>query len=279
MSSLQKLTITAAVALIAVVNSAGAADYVEEPPVVELPPVEQFGGWYLRGDISVDWVDDFDTTFVGNSFIQSELDQGYNIGIGIGYQIDEFFRADITLERFASDFDGTTAGSCAFDGFGSAIVGSCRSVESADFTAWSAMANVYIDIGHFSGFTPYAGAGIGASYVSWDSYRSIDTCTRSSVATSSCYSAGSAAYVAPGAGGATSTRTTSYEGDDSWKFSYALMAGFSYDLTENLKLDAGYKYTNIASGPIINDIGGGASVDHDDLGIHAFRVGLRYQIW
>ena len=37
MSSLQKLTIAGAVALIAVVNSANAADYSEEPPVIELP--------------------------------------------------------------------------------------------------------------------------------------------------------------------------------------------------------------------------------------------------
>ena len=278
MSSLQKLTIAGAVVLLAVVNSANAADYSEEPPVVELPPVEKFGGWYLRGDISVDLVDDFNTTYVGNSFILSELDQGYNVGIGVGYQINEFLRADLTIERFASDFNGTTAGSCAFIG-GVAVVGSCASVESAEFTAWTGMANAYVDVGNFSGLTPYIGAGLGASYVSWDSYQSIDTCTRTNVATSSCYAAGSAAYVAPGAGGSTSTRTTSFAGDQSWKFSYAFMAGVSYDLSENLKLDAGYKYTNIASGPIINDIGGGASVDHEAIGIHAFRVGLRYQIW
>ena len=278
MSNLKKLTIAGAVALIAVVNSANAADYSEEPPVVELPPVEKFGGWYLRGDISVDLVDEFNTTYVGNSYTLSELDQGYNVGIGIGYYINEYLRADLTLERFASDFNGATVGSCAFIG-GVAIAGSCTSVESAEFTAWSAMANAYIDVGHFGGLTPYVGAGLGASYVSWDSYQSIDTCTRTNVVTSSCYAAGSAAYVAPGAGSTTSTRTTSFEGDQSWRFSYAFMAGLSYDLSENLKLDAGYKYTNIASGPIINDIGGGASVDHEDLGIHAFRVGLRYQIW
>lgn len=278
MSSLQKLTIAGAVALIAVVNSANAADYNEEPPVVELPPVEKFGGWYLRGDISVDLVDDFGTTYVGNSYTLSELDQGYNVGVGVGYQISEFLRADLTVERFASDFNGATVGGCASTG-GVFIPGTCASVESAEFTAWSAMANAYIDVGHFSGLTPYVGAGLGASYVSWDSYQSIDTCTRTNVVASACYAAGSAAYVAPGAGGTTSTRTTSYESDQSWKFSYAFMAGLSYDLTENLKLDAGYKYMNIASGPIINDIGGGASVDHEDLGIHAFRVGLRYQIW
>ena len=278
MSSLQKFTIAGAVAFLAVVNSANAADYNEEPPVVELPPVENFGGWYLRGDISVDLVDDFNTTYVGNSYTLSELDQGYNVGIGVGYQIDEFLRVDLTLERFSSDFNGATVGGCASAG-GIVIAGSCTSVESAEFLAWTGMANAYIDVGHFGGLTPYVGAGLGASYVSWDSYQSVNTCTRASVATNACYAPGNANYVAAGTGATSSVSTVTYEGDESWRFSYAFMAGLSYDLAENLKLDAGYKYTNIASGPIVNDIGGGASVDHEALGIHAFRVGLRYQIW
>lgn len=266
------------VSLLAAVNSASGADIIEEPQVVELPPVEQFGGWYLRGDISVDVVDNFNTTFVGNSYTLSELDQGYNFGVGIGYQITEFLRADITLERFASDFNGATVGGCASVG-GVVIAGSCTSVESADFSAWSGMLNAYVDIGNFSGFTPYLGAGAGASYVSWDSYQSVNTCTRANVATNACYAPGNANYVAAGAGGTSSVSTVTYEGNQSWLFSYAIMAGFSYDLSENLKLDAGYKYTNIATGAIIDDIGGGASVDHAALGIHAFRVGLRYQVW
>ena len=279
MNSLRKLTIISALSIIAATRIASAADILEEPPVVELPPVEKFGGWYLRGDISADWVKEFDSVYAGTNYTLSEIDQGYNFGIGVGYQITDFIRADITLERFGADFNGATAGSCAFDAGGAAIVGSCRSVESADFSAWTGMANAYIDIGNFSGITPYAGVGLGASYVSWDSYQSVDTCTRTNVATNSCFTTGSAAYVAPGAGGATSTRTTSFDGDQSWLFTYAFMAGFSYDLTENLKLDAGYKYTNIATGPIIDNIGGGISVDHDAIGIHAFRVGLRYQVW
>ena len=37
-------------------------------------------------------------------------------------------------------------------------------------------------------------------------------------------------------------------GDDGWRFTYALMAGFAYDLTTNFKLDLGYKYRNIDGG-------------------------------
>ncbi len=277
-----KLSLVSAMAILASVGSLQAADIIPEPVeprVVELPPVEHAGGWYLRGDISMDWVDDFDATYATNTYTSSEIDRGFNFGIGAGYQFNEFFRADFTIERFSADFSGSTAGSCAFDGGGVIIAGSCSSVESADFSAWSTMANAYFDFGNFSGFTPYAGAGIGASYVSWDSYTSVETCTRTSVVTDACNTVGAANYVAPGTGAISSTSTITYAGDESWKFSYALMAGFSYDLTNQLKLDVGYKYTNIVSGAMINDIGGGISVDHSDLGIHAVRAGLRYMIW
>ncbi len=257
--------------------SAPAADLDYELPRLEMP--EEFGGWYLRGDISIDWVDDFDTTYVGNTFTSSELDQGFNFGIGVGYQFNKYFRADFTIERFSSDFSGSTAGSCAYDTGGVIVEGSCTSTDSAEFSAWSTMANGYFELGNYHGFTPYAGAGIGASYVSWDNYVSLETCTRPSVVTDSCYTAGDSRYTAPGAGAASTTTAVNYSGDGSWRFSYALMAGFSYDLWENLKLDAGYKYTNAMDGTMLPDIGGGISVNHGDIGIHAVRLGLRYQIW
>lgn len=279
MGKIKALSLASAIIVVGMGSSAHTADYSPEPPVMELPPIVQFGGWYLRGDLSVDQVSNFDVTYGGNSFNNSEIDNGVNFGIGIGYQVSEHFRTDLTLERFGSSFSGATSGSCAYDAGGGVIGGSCWSNESSDFAAWSAMANGYWEMGNFSGWIPYAGAGLGASYVSWNDYRSVNTCTRTTVATDACYSAGEASYVAPGAGGTTSVSSVSYATDESWKFSYALMAGFSYELSQSLKLDLGYKYTSIASGTLISNIGGGTSVDHGDLGIHAVRLGLRYQMW
>jgi hypothetical protein len=48
MDSRTKLSVVSAIAILASVYSVQAADIIPEPPVIELPPVERFGGWYLR---------------------------------------------------------------------------------------------------------------------------------------------------------------------------------------------------------------------------------------
>ncbi|RVG01622.1 porin family protein, partial [Sinorhizobium meliloti] len=69
----------------------------------------------------------------------------------------------------------------------------------------------------------------------------------------------------------------SFGGRDSWRFTYALMAGVSYDVTDRLKFDAGYRYSQIADGDMF---GSGGAKGHDDgLSRHEFRVGLRFALW
>ncbi|MEM7301003.1 MAG: outer membrane protein [Pseudomonadota bacterium] len=289
MGSHNKLSWIGALALATTTSlSANAADILPEPPVIEQPPiieqppevVTKTGGWYLRGDISYDWVDDFDINYGGNSFTSASIDKGYNVGVGVGYQFTDTFRADITVDRFWSDFSGSTAGNCAFDVGGNSLIGSCVSSERAEFSAWSAMLNGYIDIGHFKHFTPYVGAGVGAAYVSFDNWRTDTTCTLNTD-TDRCGNPGQDWYYDPAPGQTLTNVTSRTEStESSWRFSYALMAGISYELSHNLKLDAGYRYQSIASGTIISNLGGGGvNVDHDDLTVHSVRVGLRYQIW
>ncbi|RVP43392.1 porin family protein, partial [Sinorhizobium meliloti] len=56
-----------------------------------------------------------------------------------------------------------------------------------------------------------------------------------------------------------------------------LMAGVSYDVTDRLKFDAGYRYSQIADGDMF---GSGGAKGHDDgLSRHEFRVGLRFALW
>ena len=82
-----------------------------------LRSVEDFGGWYLRGDIGfsnqrVDRLNNvLDTvrrTIVGaasNSFSTAGI-----FGLGVGYKFNNWFRADVTGEyRGNSQFFGTTA--------------------------------------------------------------------------------------------------------------------------------------------------------------------------
>ena len=96
-------------------SMAFAADMAIAPPpaMYAPPPVEDFGGWYLRGDIgfSNQKVDRLNNVIdAGNTTSEQRL--GFNtagiFGLGAGYQFNHWFRADITGEyRGNSQFFGT----------------------------------------------------------------------------------------------------------------------------------------------------------------------------
>ena len=267
MRSQKNLFIVSAAALMASAFSTNAADYIPEPPVVELPPVEHFGGWYLRGDIgyaaiNLDGVSYFQGPSQTGSFGIHEIDETWMIGAGIGYQINQNFRVDWTIDYYATaDFTGSSAANVACsDGTVGAV---CSYSDNSEFEATTLLANAYIDIGDWQGFTPYVGTGIGGAYVTWDTLNNVES-----------YSSGAAA--------GTYARDT-HAGESGWRFAYGLHAGASFDLNAKLKVDAGYSYTNIAEGEMVGfgSTSGlaGTQAYHGEMEIHAFKLGLRYQIW
>jgi opacity protein-like surface antigen len=238
---------------------AAAAD-LYEPPVVPAPVYQpvQTGGWYIRGDVDYHWSKLRDTKYVTygcpgvgpcsgpgtGDFDTTKLKGAWSLGAGIGYNVNRYFRTDLTLDYWGkSNFRGTSSGtSCGPAG------GPCSSVDKSAYTAWLLMANAYVDLGTWHGVTPYLGAGIGGAHVKWDDFRGVD-------------SAGSVSVE----GGASN-----------WRFAYALMAGASYCLTQNLDLDVGYRFTHIEGGRMFQfapNVGPGFD---DGMNVHEVRAGLRY---
>jgi opacity protein-like surface antigen len=234
---------------------ASAADYVEPAPPPPAPV--EFGGWYIRGDIDYHWTDfrgadyiTYGVTCCGaplpgtNSFSSGDLDGSASLGLGVGYQINDYLRTDLTADYwFDQDFNGSTSGDCAGV--------PCTSSDTTSMSTWLLLANAYADLGTYYGFTPYVGAGIGGAHVKWDELHN----TISGV-------------------------TTVHPGDEDWRFAWALMAGTSYCLTDNLKLDVGYRYSHINGGRMfeLSPAGpGGAGPGFDDgFNTHEVRGGLRY---
>ena len=84
------------------------------PPPIFGAPVEQVyappavGGWYIRGDIDYHWVDfggaDYilygEATGQRGKFDEGELKGAMSLGAGIGYQINDYFRVDLTGDYF-----------------------------------------------------------------------------------------------------------------------------------------------------------------------------------
>jgi opacity protein-like surface antigen len=234
------------------VPAAMAADLPPYEPV-PIPPPEAVGGWYLRGDIgykiyadpSVDWSD----SVAGTAFDDEEIDNTGLIGAGVGYKFNSWLRADLTVDyEWPADFHGTSPCPAPCGG-----AGATTNEEIAEFSAITALANVYVDLGHWGGLTPYIGAGAGFAYVMVDDIISLN-----------------------GDG------TFGTWGDAAeWNFAWALMAGLSYDFSQNLALDVGYRYLNLGSveSDTIAAGAGDGTFNYDDLSAHEIRVGMRYSIF
>lgn len=274
--------------LLAGTVSAQAADMLEPP--FEAPEVvtKQAGGWYLRGDISYG-SREMEEIYYGvyadpgnRSFTRAELEDTFGFRAGVGYQINENFRVDATVGyKFQSAFEGSTDSGdypCpsqpALGLANGQLVGTnCTSTDVTNMSSYSVMANAYFDLGNFSGFTPYVGAGIGGAYVSFDTLSNSFNCTITDAATGTCVGL---------------QDPVSHPGEEGWRFAYALHAGFSYDISHTAKLDLGYSYEAISGGRMFGWDAGSTTGTTNSLGPqahdyglsdHVFRAGIRYQIW
>jgi opacity protein-like surface antigen len=292
-----KVLMLAGGALIALGHAAVAADLLPPAPALEpLPsPAAEFSGWYLRGDVGIganasspnlkqspDLVtDELGTDFDAagtNKFYNSKVSDFGIFDIGLGYQFNNWFRADVTEEyRGGAPFQalevinepnavGTHLGPQQYD-------------DSYRANLWSAitMFNGYVDMGTWWGITPYVGAGVGFSYNRLSGFS--DT---------------SANYPGNTTGG------TGYPGggyaDDhgKWNFAWDLTGGLSFNVTPNLKLDLSYRYLDYGkfstgtlhclavgatTGFDIANCGGGYAISSkNDLASNDFRIGLRWMI-
>ena len=234
-------------------------------------------GWYMRGDLGyTGWTGDRTpsfNTFTGgavtatDTFDEARFGKHMSYGFGAGYQFNDLVRADATLDFFNVDFSGQTVNAtpCA----GQAAGTTTATGEESDFRGISLLGNAYVDLGTVAGFTPYVGGGAGVTNVAWSTVTNTPFCV-----------AGTAAC------NGTAYASTDTEGMDSWRFTYALMAGVSYDIAANMKLDLGYRFTRISGG----DMSGysaaeqaagasGAKNSDDGLSRHEIRAGLRVTTW
>lgn len=246
-----------------------------DAPEVTITGSTPSSGLYLRGDLGyTGWTGEGDPTLRTAAagalstapFDSERFGHARSGGVGLGAQITDTFRVDLTAERFASDFSGsaTVASFCAGQAAGTA----CAQSFKGDVTGTSLMANAYVDLATLAGFTPYLGAGLGVTRLDFGGFSASSTCL-----------AGTGACAAPLSSG------EALSGIDSWRFSYALMAGLSYDITDRIKLDLGYRFQQITSGDTFRfgasepAGGNGAKGSDNGFGRHEFRAGVRVSLW
>jgi opacity protein-like surface antigen len=241
----------------------GADMAIAPPPMSYAPPVADFGGWYLRGDIgfSNQRVDNIRNTnaalYIGlTSFQESTgFDTGGIYQVGAGYQFNHWFRVDVTGEyRGSTNFHGLDL--IRFPG------GFGADTYNASKSEWLFLANAYADLGTWWCITPYIGAGIGTARVSISNF--TDTGINNSGA------------------GATPSLVTAANGSQ-WNFAWALHAGLAYRVNPNMAIELGYSYVNLGNGTtgvdsaFDNSVGGHVFQFHN-ITSHDVKLGVRWNL-
>ncbi|HZS64338.1 MAG TPA: outer membrane beta-barrel protein [Xanthobacteraceae bacterium] len=185
-------------------------------PGVPLCAEEEFGKWYLRGDIGMtnQWVDHLDNVLYAGNSIDSH---GYNFtssplfGAGIGFEVNDWLRFDLTGEyRGKAEFNGLDIVNASF---------------TDEYTAKKSellfLLNGYVDLGTWWCITPFVGAGVGFDRVTIGSFLDVNT-PNNGVAF-----------------GATASQ---------WNFAWAVQAGVAYQVTPNWTAEFSYRFVSLGDG-------------------------------
>ena len=208
-----------------------AADLPIAQPPMYAPPLVDFGGWYLRGDVgfsnqSVSRVLDTNSTAYNNVAVSqtSSFGSAGIFDVGVGYAFNSWFRADVTAQwRGKSNFTGldVVTGTGPFAGF----VGT--DLYTATKSEFVFLANAYFDLGTWWSVTPFIGGGIGTARVSIADFSDTGD------------------FINGGA----QFHSLNYAGQASkWNFAWAAHAGLAYRVTPSVTLELAYSYIDLGSG-------------------------------
>src|SRR3954468_13535271 len=243
-------------------QAAIAADMaIAPPPQMYAPPpvVEDFGGWYLRGDIGFsnqrvkrlnNALDANNTTSVQHlSFNTAGI-----FGLGVGYKVNNWFRADVTGEyRGNSQFFGTDR--ITYPG------GVGMDTYHATKSEWVVLANAYVDLGTWWCITPFIGAGVGGARVGIANF--TDTGINDLAFSTASFS---------------SAPTGS-----KWNLAWAAHAGLAYKVNPNLVLELAYSYVDMGEGQtgVLSTYTGGTTGNvfkFKDITSHDLKLGVRWNL-
>jgi opacity protein-like surface antigen len=261
MRTVKSLVAAGAASLLSSVAFAADMPSIMPAPAYAPPVVEDFGGWYLRGDIGfsnqrVDRLNNaldarLTTSVQNNSFNTAGI-----FGLGAGYKFNNWFRADVTGEyRGNSQFYGTDA--ITYPG------GVGTDTYHATKSEWVVLANAYVDLGTWWCMTPFIGAGVGGARVS------INNFTDQSIANN---------------GGAALPGLAFGDNTSKWNLAWALHAGVAYKVTPNFTVELAYRYLDMGDGLTgdLRTFDGTNNINNPmtfkNITSHDLKLGLRWDL-
>ena len=268
MGLLKTIALTGGIVLTSTIGAI-AADLAPPPPPLPSAPVPLRGsidqsGIYLRGDIGAGFMNKTNARYndpLGTlatatvTYKQGDFAAVPFGGLGVGYQFNNWLRADITGEiRGASRFHFS-------DSYvnvappGTVGTNTMRGNVQTNLV----MANAYADLGNFNGWSPFIGAGAGMAFHKLSQIEDYGTSSPGGLGPF------------PSAG--------FYPGKTKSNFAWAVMAGVSYDVAPNVKLEAGYRYLNmgkVTSGTGCPTCPAGVTVGMNKIDSHDVKFGVRW---
>ena len=257
------ISLVAAGAATLLSQAAFAADMAIAPPPAYAPAVvEDFGGWYLRGDIgfSNQRVDRLNNVLDRNN-TSSVQTNNFNtagiFGLGVGYRFNNWFRADVTGEyRGNSQFFGKDVNT--FPG------GVGTDTYHGTKSEWVVLGNAYVDLGTWWCVTPFIGAGVGGARVS------IANFTDAGITN---------------IGGVTSPSLAFGDSASKWNLAWAVHAGLAYRVTPNFTVELAYRYLDMGDG-LTGDLrtfdGSGVNTNNPmtfkNITSHDLKLGVRWDL-
>jgi opacity protein-like surface antigen len=236
---------------------------VYAPPPVVVP--QPLGGWYLRGDVGVgiQKFSSFDHAQTNSAFVwpsswaivQQDIQDTSTFGGGVGYEFNNWFRADVTAEYRTKAMWKATGSYTNFCAGG----GTCFDVTEGNLSSTVVMANAYVDLGTWWCLTPYIGAGLGGAYNRITGVQDM---------------------------GLNSDGTTGFgftmNDASQWNLAWNAQAGLTYNVTNNFKVDLNVRYLHVGS-PETSEVFcqntaacPGAYYTLTNTSSWDFRVGLRW---
>jgi opacity protein-like surface antigen len=261
MRSVKSLIAAGAATLLSSVAFAADMPIAPPPMTYAPPPVEDFGGWYLRGDIGfsnqrVDRLNNADDARLTSSVQNLSFNTAGIFGLGVGYKFNNWFRADVTGEyRGNSHFYGTDA--ITFPG------GVGADTYHATKSEWVVLGNAYVDLGTWWCMTPFIGAGVGGARVS------INNFTDTGIAN---------------LGGGALPGLAFGDNVSKWNLAWAVHAGVAYQVSPNFTVELAYRYLDMGDGLTgdlrtfdgVNDRNNPTTFKN--ITSHDFKLGVRWNL-
>jgi opacity protein-like surface antigen len=229
-----RVLVSAWVCGIAMAAAAHAADPAEtwRPEFIKPQYTDLISGWYVRGDLGYRWnsIGSVDAP-APDTVTSSSIQNSWVAGFGAGYKY-KWFRSDVTVDYGSrAEVLGNTATVAGF--------------YTTEIDAVTLLANVYLDMGTWGGFTPYVGAGAGTTYLRTHEYTAIGVAGTASAG--------------------------------QWSPSWAAMGGVSYQFSPTMLLDVSYRYLKLGDAMTGNEPPAMRSTFRG-MSAQEVRIGLRWML-